>query len=184
MLLFKRDSEGEYIILFQSEDGPEWVPATGGLCRVFRETDLHDSPVYQAHNHQDILKAAGVLVEALDHGWIDTDGNFWGCSFHNHDRLAGILFGMKDESVAENAGWVRVHGKLWQSIAHPNEAQQRTLLDIGRSADDPNFRNKGVAFTDVYPDGYPLGLLPQNRFTLYRPEKEACLSTHDNFQAK
>lgn len=173
MLLFRRDGEGGYALLLESEDGPEWVPAAGGLCRTFRQSDLLEGKIYKAHNHQDVLKIAGVLVESLDHGWIDRDGNFWGCSFHNHDRLAGVLFGMKDERDAEDAGWVRIHGKVWQCAGHPNAAQKQTLLNIGRSADDVGYRDRQISFADAYPHGFPLGLLPGNRFSLCRPEKEA-----------
>lgn len=143
-----------------------------GLRQAFRKADLsgENGVLYEAMKN-DIGKARNYLVESLDYGWIDPHGNFWGCDRAGHDRLLGVFFGI-DDLDAERAGWVRVYAQKWRCgfRRHPNDYQEQTLIDIGRSSDhvENDYRDAGIKFADVFPEGHPLHLLPEGRFRRIR----------------
>ena len=130
-------------------------------------SDLKEGGVYEAPSHKEITKVMRCLRESLGSGWIDREGHFWGCDFEAHDDILGLLFG-SERGVAEREGWVHIHPWMWWCDREMTDAQEKTLVDIGRDLFDMKYRDENLVFADVFPDGYPLGLLPNVKITPYR----------------
>ena len=175
MTLFKRENDGSYWELWGRPEGgmARWANLESSISQMFNEADLKKCVIYEAVNHHDVTKVMACLKETLASGWIDREGHFWGCNFEAHDHMLGILFG-NERGNAECKGWVHIHPWMWwiNPAVEMTEAQEKTLLEIGRSLSDKKYYNKNVAFSDVFPDGYPLGLLPLVKLTLYRHKND------------
>lgn len=186
MPLFKRSDNGSYLELVRYPGKTAaWYDNHSEGEYPFNSKDLISSRIYVAVNGADIRKlSAGTLKETLDQGWIDRQGNFWGCDFADHDRLLGIFFNGIDCGDAERAGWIHLHDNEWKYFGRGiNAAQEEALINIGRSAEDRYYRDCSVKFTDAFPEGYPLTLLPCNKYSLYRPGKDLVSQPFTRFPA-
>lgn len=69
------------------------------------------------------------------YGWIDLDGVFYGCDYHDHDSLARLYF-KSDERTLEMIGFVKIYRSFNRTTAYYVERyltakQEATLLERG-----------------------------------------------------
>ena len=185
MPLFKRDDQGLYweLVRYPGKTAA-WYDSDSEGEISFKPNDLVTNKIYEASNSADIRKLSGTLLETLDQGWIDREGNFWGCDFADHDRLLGIFFNGIDCGDAERLGWIHLHDNEWKHFERGiSTEQEETLINIGRSAEDKYYRDCSVKFTDAFPEGYPLALLPCNKYSLHRPGKDKVFQPSNLYPA-
>lgn len=60
-----------------------------------------------------------------NHGWIDTEGRFWSCSYASHERLLELMDMNSIEQ--EYRGWVKISAHRAHARHMPNDAQMATL---------------------------------------------------------
>lgn len=175
MIIFKQNEERHFVYLTDSpENGKVWLNLHTYHHTPFRPRDLHEGPVYQTDNFDHLANIKDYLRETLNFGWITRNGQFWGCCSTGHEKIANIFFGL-DRYDAEKEGWIQIAGNEWvfPGFDHDknmriNKAQELTLLEIGRSPDNPRFKHPDIEFKDVYPEGHPLTALPGKIVRLYR----------------
>jgi hypothetical protein len=161
MPLFRKDKDGH---VWRLEDaGTPRACWTDHLSRSqpYAEGDLQKSALYEAADFDDFVMTC-YLAPALDNGWIDREGRFWGCHYHQHNRLVYDVLKKKAGEI-ERAGWVKVETYNWLCQTRLSPEQKAALRRIGRDAADPRFRDKSVTFAHAFPRGYPLTLLPKER---------------------
>lgn len=98
-------------------------------------------------------KRTSYYIEDGESGWLDPDGNFWGCYYGGHASLAKHVLKMGYAEI-ERAGWVHVDeaGKIgrytWRKASkggEPTEAQAKWLEAHGHDLDPGGVRARKKA---------------------------------------
>jgi hypothetical protein len=73
----------------------------------------------------------------VSYGWIDLEGNFYACEYHDHIQLSKTLCASKyneleNEFFLEDKGWIKVYavGFHFEDSYMPNDAQKKTMLEL------------------------------------------------------
>lgn len=74
-----------------------------------------------------------LIIKDSEFGWLSPEGNFYGCDYRDHERLARYYF-EKDEEQLENEGWAKI---TWSVFDH-------TL----RVYNDDNLTNKQIIYLE------------------------------------
>jgi hypothetical protein len=170
-VLFRTNNKGEFWELVGPPEEPEyWENVSTGEDVPFVKDDFVKSTVYQTSNSH-FAKIIHLLRPRLEDGWLDREGNFWGCFYSDHGILLRDIFNINTRKIAEQEGWVHIHSHGWNiySSRSITSEQGRALADMGRDPLNKEFRNEAVTFSNAFPKGYPLALLPH--VSLYRPER-------------
>lgn len=80
------------------------------------------------------------------YGWIDREGVFYGCNYHEHSICAARYFGYS-EAAAESSGYIKIYldktmakydpqhflpnGYGWYCSNHITQKQANTLAELG-----------------------------------------------------
>lgn len=170
MQLFKKENSYWQFCPPAGGRGARWMNVMGGGHDA-KPSDFDAGEFYKAESFDELDFSEALLVETLSSGWIDLEGNFWGCEYGRHEYLLSHV--LKTPAYeAEDRGWLKIndHEPYWFNSGYPfkegfkfnsaNANQRKTLNKIGLSGVNQKYRNNDVSFREVFPDGYKSALLP------------------------
>lgn len=65
--------------------------------------------------------------EDSDYGWIDLDGNFYGCEYEEHDHCLYMISGLS-ELEAERMGWIKIYRDPILAEWYPNKLNNQGMI--------------------------------------------------------
>lgn len=94
-----------------------------------------------------------------NHGWIDTEGRFWSCSYACHERLLELMDMNSIEQ--EHCGWVKISAHRAHAVYMPNAAQMETLNRVAETFEAKRIGKLNLkALMDLPPQPKQKYLLP------------------------
>lgn len=91
----------------------------------------------ECNSWEDFLKTDvyknSLIIKDSEFGWLSPEGDFYGCDYRDHERVAIYYFG-KDEEQLENEGWAKI---TWSAFDH-----------ILRVYNDDNLTNKQIIYLE------------------------------------
>lgn len=94
-----------------------------------------------------------------DTGWIDREGNFYGCGYASHERL---LEWMDMNSIEqEQEGWIKLSRRVAHAVFAPSTAQISTIMRLIAGIEEINKGDTADAWPGVTIDLSKLNNLPQ-----------------------
>ena len=103
-----------------------------------------DDEIFEVENYEDLTFRKYYVNNKYKTGWLDRNGNFFGCDFMEHSTVAYYCF-HKEEYELEDMGWVKISRDLYSSnglayyhvcILDLTDAQKKWLIDNGFSVRD------------------------------------------------
>jgi len=89
--------------------GENWVVTSGGrFLQSYKDKILETQEANDYHELD--WKKTSVYKPESDAGWLDREGNFYGCNSRQHDLVADLFF---NKTIGEltRMGWIRVYDK-------------------------------------------------------------------------
>lgn len=94
--------------------------------------------VYEVENYEDLPFRDYYINNDFKTGWLDRNGNFFGCDYMEHEFVAWYVF-HKEEHELEEMGWVKIYKNIFEggydylhySRLPLTDSQKKYLIDNG-----------------------------------------------------
>lgn len=101
-------------------------------------TPKRSDKVYEVDRYEDLPFKDFYISDKFKTGWLDRNGNFFGCDYMEHEFVAYYVF-HKEEHELEELGWVKIYKDVFNGTydylhysKYPlTEFQRKYLIDNG-----------------------------------------------------
>lgn len=109
-------------------------------------TPKEDDIIYEVKKYEDLPFRKYCIDNSYKTGWLDRNGNFFGCSFMEHAFVAYYCF-HREEHELEDMGWVKISRDLYEKnglsyyhccVLGLTDAQRKYLIDNGFDVEEYN----------------------------------------------